>query len=217
MTYRARLKKIAERINGLSLRERALLLLAVFAVIILVWDFSSMQALGQRQETVRSELQDIRQRVATLTENLQQLAAQRGRDPDRELASERTALQAEIDNLETRLADRHGGIATSRESVSVLAALLARRTGVEIVELENLPPGRLESAAGNPVPGLFVHRVRVVIESDFEGIREYLEQTAKLPRGVFWESLKLSVEQWPDNRIHLMLYSVTLDDRWLGV
>ena len=217
MNIPARLKRIAERINGLSLRERALLLLAVFAVIFLVWDFSSMQALGQRQEAVRTELQNVRERVTDLTQNIQQLAAQRGRDPNRELASEREALQAEIDNLETRLADRHGGIATSKESVSVLAALLARRAGVEIVELENLPPGRLESAAGNPVPGLFVHRVRVVIESDFEGIRGYLEQTATLPRGVFWESLNLSVEQWPTNRIELMLYSVTLDDRWLGV
>lgn len=217
MTFRARLRKIAERVNGLSLRERALLLLAAFAVIFLLWDFSSMQALGQRQEAVRTELQNIRQRVADLTQNLQQLAAQSGRDPNRQLETEREALQAEIDNLEARLADRHGGIATSKESVSVLAALLARRAGVEIIQLENLPPGRLESAAGNPVPGLFVHRVRVVIESDFEGIRDYLEQTATLPRGVFWESLNLSVEQWPTNRIELMLYSVTLDDRWLGV
>lgn len=217
MTFRARLRKVAERINGLSLRERALLLLAVFAIIFLVWDFSSMQPLGQRQETVRTELQNVRQRVADLTGNLQQLAAQRGRDPDRELAAERDALQAEIDSLEARLADRHGGIATSEESVSVLAALLARRAGVDIIELENLPPGRLESAAGNPVPGLFVHRVRLVIESDFEGIRGYLEQTADLPRGVFWESLELSIEQWPTNRIELMLYSVTLDERWLGV
>jgi len=208
---------MAERINGLSLRERALLLLAVFAVIFLVWDFSSMQGLGQRQEAARSELQNVRERVTDLTQNIQQLAAERGRDPNRELASEREALQAEIDKLETRLAGRHGGIATSKESVSVLAALLARRAGVEIVELENQPPDRLETDTGNPVPGLFVHRVRVVIESDFEGVRGYLEQTAELPRGVFWESLNLSVENWPTNRIELMLYSVTLDDRWLGV
>jgi len=217
MTPRARLKKLTERINGLSLRERALLMLAVMAIIFLIWDFSTMQPLNQRQETARTELQNVRERVGGLTRNLQELASQRGRDPNRELTAEREALQAEIDNLEMRLADRHGGIATPEESVSVLADLLARRAGVEIVELENVPPGRLESAAGNPVPGLFVHRVRVVIESDFEGIRNYLDHTSQLPRGVFWESLDLTVEQWPINRIELILYSVTLDDRWLGV
>jgi MSHA biogenesis protein MshJ len=217
MTLKARLRKLAERINGLSLRERALLMLAVFAVIFLLWDFSTMQPLGERQQAVRAELENVRERVGDLTRNLQQLASERGRDPNRELSAERDALQAEIDRLEQRLAQRHGGIARAEESVSVLAGLLARRAGVDIVELENLPPDRLESASGNPVPGLFVHRVRVVIESDFEGIRNYLDRTAELPRGVFWESLDLTVEQWPTNRIELMLYSVTLDDRWLGV
>lgn len=217
MSLRARLARIAERINGLSLRERALLMLAAFAVIFLAWDFSTMQALGQRQEETRSELENVRQRVQDLTQSLRQLAGERGRDPNRRLAAEREALEEEIDALETSLAERHGGIATPRESVSVLAGLLARRAGVDIVTLENLPPGRLESASRKPVPGLFVHRVRLVIESDFDGIRNYLDRTAELPRGVFWESLRLTVEQWPTNRVELMLYSITLDDRWLGV
>lgn len=217
MTFRARLRKLTERINGLSPRERGLLMMAVFAVIFLIWDFSTMRPLNERQEVVRNELQNVRERVAGLTQSLQELARQRASDPNRELAAERAALQAEVDNLETRLAARHGGIATPEESVSVLAGLLARRAGVEIVELENMPPGRLESTSGNPVPGLFVHRVRVVIESDFEGVRNYLDRTSELPRGVFWESLDLTVEQWPTNRIELILYSVTLDDRWLGV
>lgn len=217
MTFRARLRKLVERVNAFSLRERALLLLAAFAVIFLIWDFSTMQPLSQRQEAVRTELQNVRERVDELTRNLQQLAAERGRDPNRQLLAERDSLQSEIGELEARLAERHGGIASQEESVSVLAGLLARRAGVDIVELENIPPGRLESASGNPVPGLFVHRVRVIIESDFNGIRDYLDQTSELPRGVFWESMELTVDQWPTNRIEMILYSVTLDDRWLGV
>lgn len=217
MTWRARSKRLAERINALSIRERGLLMLAAFAVIILIWDFSTMQQLGQRQETVRAELQNIRQRVDDLTRSLQQMAGERARDPNRELVREREALQSEVEALEARLAERHGGIASPGESISVLAGLLARRAGVDIIELENLPPGRLVGTSGNPVPGLFVHRVRVVIESDFDGVRGYLDATSDLPRGVFWESLDLTVEQWPTNRIELILYSVTLDDRWLGV
>jgi MSHA biogenesis protein MshJ len=217
MTPRARLKQLSGRINALSLRERALLMLAVFAVIFLIWDLTTMQSLNQRQDQVRTELENVRDRVTNLTESLQRLANERASDPNRELVRERDALEDEIDTLEDRLAERHGGIARAEESVAVLAELLARRAGVSLVELENLPPGRLESAAGNPVPGLFVHRVRVVIETDFDGVRNYLERTSSLPQGVFWESLGVSITQWPTNRVELMLYSVTLDDRWLGV
>lgn len=217
MTPRERIKQLTERINAMSLRERGLLMLAVFAVIILLWDFSTMQPLGERREAAHTRLAEVRQRVSALTDSLQQLASERGGDPNRELERERDTLESRIEVLEEQLAQRHGGVATPRQSVSVLAGLLAQRAGVDIIELENIEPGRLKNASGEPVPGLFVHRVRVVIESDFHGIRDYLDRTARLPRGVFWESLTLSVEQWPVNRIELMLYSVTLDDRWLGV
>jgi MSHA biogenesis protein MshJ len=217
MSWRTRTRKLAERINSLSIRERALLMLAAFAVIILIWDLTTMQQLNQRQETARTELQNLRERVEALSTSLQQLAGERARNPNAELLRERDDLAAEIQALEARLAERHGGIASPKESVSVLAGLLARRTGVNIAELENLPPGRLTGASGQAVPGLFVHRVRVVIESDFEGVREYLEATADLPRGVFWESLELEVTDWPTNRVELILYSVTLDENWLGV
>jgi MSHA biogenesis protein MshJ len=67
------------------------------------------------------------------------------------------------------------------------------------------------------VPGLFVHRVRLVIESDFGGIRDYLGLIEDLPSGVFWDSLKLDVPAWPANRAELVLYSLALDDNWLGI
>jgi len=217
MTIRNRLKRLTERINALSLRERALLVLALFATIFLIWDFSTMQELSQRQKTAHTELQNTQQRVDQLTASMQQLASERGLDPNRSLLEQRDKLAAEIARLEALLAERHGGIATPRESVAVLAGLLARQSGVDIIELENLPAGRLTTPSGTEVPGLYVHRVRVVIESDFNGVRQYLDRTAALPRGVFWESLDLTVPEWPTNRIELILYSITLDDGWLGV
>lgn len=217
MSLQARTRHVAEKINALSLRERALLMLALFAIVFLVWEFTRMQPLGARQETVRDELHNIRERTSRLSASLQTLASERGRDPNRELRERRGALAAEIEGLEQRLAERHGGIATSRESVAILAGLLAERAGVEIVALENLPPGRLSTPTGGEIPGLYVHRVRVVIESDYAGIRDYLDRTEQLPRGVFWESLQLDVPDWPTNRIELVLYSISLDQRWLGV
>lgn len=217
MTLRGRLQRLGERINALSLRERALLLLAVLAVVFLVWDFAFLQPLGERRESVRNELQAVRERVQELTGNLQELAGSRSRDPNRELARERDSLAEEVRALETRLAERHAGVATPRESIAVLAGLLARRSGVEIVALENLEAERLMNSAGNPVPGLYVHRVRIIIESDFAGIGDYLQRTETLPKGVFWEALRLSVPDWPTNRVELTLFSISLNERWLGV
>lgn len=217
MTFRARLRRIAERINALSLRERALLLLAVFAVIFLIWDFAAMQPIRERQERVQDQLEQVRDRVGRLTTSIQQIAAERTRNPNAELEQRQARLEDEIRELENRLADIHGGVSGPRQSVSVLARLLGERSGVNLVELENLPVETLDNESGIPLPGVYIHRVRLVIESDFDGVGDYLDRIRQLPPGVYWESMQLDVPDWPVNRIELILYSLAFADNWLEV
>ncbi len=213
----ARLRQIGDRINGLSIRERGLLLLVSFAVIFLIWDLFVMQPISQRQEQVQGQLQEVRDRVTALTGAIQEVATQRGVDPDARLHLRRQQLEEEIDELQASISNLHGGITAPRESISVLAGLLADQSGITIAELENLPTQPLLGPAGVPVPGIFVHRVRVIVESDFAGVGNYLDRISELPDGVFWESMDLTVPGWPDNRVELVLYSLAFSDNWLGV
>lgn len=217
MSMRTRLRQTGERINALSLRERALLLLAVLAVVFLLWDLFAMQPVAERQSAVQERLEQTRERLDELNASIQRLATSRSSHPDRALEQRAASLESEIADLEQRLNDRFGGIATPQQSLGVLAGLLGERAGVTIVELENLPPESLESASGQAIPGIFIHQVRVVVETDFEGVRSYLDGITELPSGVFWKALDLSVPGWPVNRVELVLYSLALDEHWLGV
>lgn len=217
MSFKARMRKLAERINALSLRERALLLLAVFAVVFLIWDLAAMQPIRDRQEQVREQLTEVRDRVANLTRSIQQLATERTRDPNAELEARREQLETDIAALQQQLEEVHGGIAGPRQSIGVLAGLLAEQVGVDLIKLENLPVDPLYTNTDRPVPGIFVHRVRIVIETDFDGTGNYLDRIKQLPAGVFWESMRLNVPDWPTNRVELVLYSLAFDNNWLGV
>lgn len=217
MSFRARLRRLTERVNALSLRERALLLLATCAVIFLLWDFAMMQPIGERQQSVNDQLDQVRDRVSTLTGEIRRLATERTHNPNAELESRREQLHDEIADLEAGLNEIHGGVSAPEQSVDVLGRLLGERAGVRIVELENLPVEPLTDRLGTPVGGVYIHRVRLVVESDFSGVREYLERVRDLPEGVFWDSMRLSVPGWPDNRVELVLYSLTFADNWLEV
>lgn len=214
---KARLNQVIERINGLSLRERALLALAVLAVVFLLWDALLMNPVRERQQRVQGELEQVRERVAGLTASIQALAVARAEGPDAALRQRRSALVSEISSLEDRLLQAYGDIGDPRQTVSLLTGLLAERAGLALVELENLPPQALTDADRQAIPGLFVHRVRLVVDANHDGIRDYLALLAQLPSGVFLESMHLTVPDWPRNRVELILFSLTLDDNWLGV
>ncbi len=212
-----KIRQVGDTVNGLSIRERGLLLLVVFAVIFLIWDMSMMRPLTERQEQVQHRLEEVRERVSGLTTSIQQLATERSVDPNIELRVRQETLTDEINQLQARISELHGGIAEPRESIGILAGLLAERSGITVRTLENLPAEPLRGTGGEPVPGIYVHRVRVVLESDFAGVGAYLERVAELPSGVFWESMTLDVPEWPANRVELVLYNLAFSDTWLGV
>lgn len=214
---KARLNQLAERINGLSLRERGLFALAVLAVILLLWDALLMNPVRERQQRVQAELEQVRERVSGLTTSIQALAVERAQRPDEALVQRRLALLSEIEFLEQRLRQAHGEVGDPRQSVSLLTGLLAERAGLNLVKLENLPAQALAGIDDQPVPGLFVHRVRLVLDANHEGIRDYLALLAELPTGVFLESMHLTVPDWPRNRVELILFSLSFDENWLGV
>lgn len=212
-----RLQGLAERINALSLRERGLLGLAVLAVVFLLWDLFFMSGLRARHERIQSQIEQVQGQVRALTESIQQTAVAGSDDPQAALEQQRSELAAEISRLESRLSDALGEVSTPAETRSMLAELLEEHPGLELITLENLPVDRLSTTDGEPIAGVFIHRVSVVIEGRHGTVRDYLDRVSELPGGVFLETLDLSVEQWPSNRVELVFYSLTLDDRWLGV
>lgn len=219
MSPRARLRVLGERINGFSLRERGLLFLAVLATVFLLWDLVVMSPISDRKETTQESLEEIRGRVASLNDSIQSMVRAGQRDPDAELAARRDALFQEISTLEQRINELHSGVSSPDRAVRVLARLLADRSDLTVVSLENLPSKPLlgTGLANGGQAGIFVHRVRLVVESDFDGVLAYMALIEKLPEGVYWESLKLEVPAWPTNQVEMVLYSLALNDGWLGI
>jgi len=216
MSIRARIQSLAERINGLSLRERGLLFLAILAVIFLLWDLAVMRPIESRRQATQAQLEQVRDRVDQLSSSIQTMIRERNRDPNAELTARANALEEQIEELKKRISQLHGGVSDPRNAIDVLATLLDERPGLRLVSLENMPPEPL--LAGDPAGGggIFIHRVQLVVEADFGGVLEYMGLVERLPAGVYWESLELDVPEWPTNRVEMVLYSVALDDGWVG-
>lgn len=211
-------KQLSEQLNGRSLRERIFLLLTGLVIMLVLWDALLLQPLRHERTEAATQLLQVTQRQTELAVNFTALQAESHRDPNRELRQREQELQTDIRVLTERINNLHGGISNPRQSLTTLAALLADRSGLALVTLENLPAEPLTSGDDNPVAtGLYIHRVRLVLDSDFNGVLDYLSLVRDLPGGVFWESFELSVPEWPTNRAELILYSIAAGDAWLGV
>ncbi len=219
-----RISRLGERINALSLRERGMLLIALWGLLFMLWDLTLMESIRARQEAARTQLESVRERVGALSRSMRTLAGERQQNPEQKLWARLEALQAENTALAQEMASLRGGISTPRQSLAVLTGLLAEQGDVEVISLENLPvepllvePLAVTGGSTETSAGIHIHRVRLVVESDFGGVLDYLNLIEGLPEGVYWESLNLNVPGWPANRVELVLYSLVPGDGWLGV
>ncbi|MCG5495864.1 hypothetical protein [Ectothiorhodospira variabilis] len=214
------LVQLIDRINASNLRERLLMAVLLGVILLLAWDWLVLQPQQDKRQTLRTELTQTQARLGELTQHMDQWRTDTEDSVHTvSLEVQRDALRQDVAQLEARLQTLHGGFASPREAVQVLAGILQDRPGVKVVELANQPPEPLNQGLDiwNGPSGIFVHRVRLVVEAEFDRVLDFMGLVEDLPEGVFWETLHLEVPEWPVNRVEMTLYGLSADESWLGL
>jgi len=222
----SRLGPVAERINHLSLRERAIVFAAGVAVLGMAWQNLLMDPLTRRAHNAQQQLQGVRERleaadlaVRTAAQSPEVMAAARNRALEERLAQ----LNAELSTA------AHGYVAPERVA-NLLGELISRQQGLTLISLRNLPvqslsldaeAARAGSAAGANAAahdrGPFLHPVEVIVSGDYPSIVRYLQSLEQVPFRLHWERLELQVQHYPANRVRLVIGALSLSREWMSV
>jgi MSHA biogenesis protein MshJ len=216
---------IAKRYEAMSLRERAMVALALLGAGIFVWDSYFMESLLQTRAALKTELSSASASGV--------VAASVDLSDPRQLNLQRAAeLQTEVQNLDTQIASTASGFVSSQNMIQVLNDVLDRQGRLELVSIRNLPvvslAPPLPADTGAQTPELptaetgvglppFVHPIEIVIDGQYADILDYLAALETLPYKFRWSSLELVTTGYPRNRVRIVLSTLSLDSTWLGV
>ncbi|MBS0396452.1 MAG: hypothetical protein JSR54_17675, partial [Proteobacteria bacterium] len=173
----ARARPLAERLDRLSLRERALVFGAGVALIYVAWQALLMDPIARRARGAEQRLVEIRRR-GQLADEAGLAASQ---DPAIAAAARNRALDGRLHALDAELAEAARGYVAPERMAELLRELIAGQQGLRLVSLRNLPPVSLShpgaaSAADATVAGAaaapadrgpFLHPVELVVEGDY--------------------------------------------------
>ncbi|HTJ97094.1 MAG TPA: type II secretion system protein GspM [Rhodocyclaceae bacterium] len=233
-------QKLAKRYDGLQLRERKLVAVAV-VVGLGMFAYTLVIEPAQRQNKLLES--GIAQKQSDLATAQAQTVALRGqiRDPN---APNRTALNAvkvQTGTVENDL-HRYDGILVSPSAMPrMLQALLAKHRGLELVNLKTLPvtplldsnkdkgdtpaPANIalpaiNKATGQPNPppgGMYRHGVEITIAGSYADLLSYAEELQRLSPRPLWSAMELKVIEYPRSQVTFTLYTLSLDLPWLAV
>lgn len=215
------LKPLGDRIDALSLRERALLFAGVLGVLLVFATNYLFPSLQSQQKQLESELKLKRDQARVLYVQMEELAKTMQRDTEAEQRARIAELKVKLRDLEGPAAPGTQQIVTPRETVRLVRELLTRNRALQLVRLENLPATTLVPAAGADAPApttrqIYRHGLRVQVRGQYRDIARYLQALEALPWRVYWGEVHLETQTYPHSELTVVIYTLSPNPEWIG-
>lgn len=224
MSLDASLKSLAERIDALQLRERALIFTGVLGVMLLLAMNYLFPPLQAQQKQLELEVKTKREQTRMIYAEMEGLARVAQRDPDADSRARLAELNAKLQAL-GGATNAPSQVVSPREMMRLVREVLQRNQTLQLIQLENLPSEPLAPApatAEGEKPtvaasgGIYRHGLRIQVRGQYRDIARYLQALEALPWRVYWGEASLRTQAYPISELTLVLYTLSPNQEWLS-
>jgi MSHA biogenesis protein MshJ len=215
-----RIKKLHVAVDGLTLRERLMLFAGVLVVAGGLWEALLAGPLEARETILSGQIETARNRLDQLDQAMT-LAAQGIGDGMPAHLERLKMLQQQVEATEKTVRVFTTDLVTPTQMRLVLEELIDRQRGLRLVKASNLEVKPLiendDAAGATDEPMLYRHGLKLELEGSYLDCLEYLSAVEHLPWKLYWGALGLSTDDFPMNAITIEIFTLSLDQEWIGV
>lgn len=218
---RSQLDSLSIRINGLSLRERALVFLAVLAIMVSGWNSLIYSGHQKERKQLQQRLNAIEARQEAVKRANEEIEARDRVDPNVDLRHQLETLHVRLQELETRKQALAHTLIPPQRMAGLLQDLLKAEGSLRFISLETAPaaailgPEGKEVASVGVMPGVFRHDLTIEFEGEYFDMLGYLRELER--QAIFWDSIDYRVRTYPQASVRLKVYTLSFEREWLGV
>ena len=229
------LKNIADKINNLSLRERAMVFIGLIAVIFTLWDSLLITPLANEQKKVLAEINKRNADRMVLVTDIQKSIQKSEEDPDAENVARLKALRSRLIDVQAELESSTDNLVTPNDMPKILETVLHKTGGLTLnnlrslgvtplvakeeseKETENKTVKDATKLTADNIDNAYKHGLRIEFNGDYLTTLNYLKQLEELEWGFFWDGFELNVNEYPDANASIEIFTLSLKEEWIGV
>ena len=213
--------KISGKIDSLTLRERSIVFVAAAGLVIFAVFFFFLNPTYAKQKATLSTMSQQRDSLASVEAEIAQTMLVHTLDPD---AADRVRLQQvknEAQALSSALMAMQQGMVPPERMTGLLEQILRAHRSLRLASLRTLPdevpvvtapkPGEV------PAPPQLLHRhgVELVLQGSYPDMVAYMAALEGMQGQIFWGSATMKVDTHPNATLTLVVYTISLDKKWL--
>lgn len=250
--------KLSTKLDAMTLRERALVFVAVTASILFLIYTLAVQPMLTRQKLLLAQIKQQQNQVAAIDMEIMAKAQGFVIDPDAPVRGQLQLARTETDRISAGLLAVQKGLVAPERMAPLLENLLRGHGKLRLMGLKTLPVAGMNEAmatsaasappaaaipAAQPAqPGLptqlvqpaqpvqpsqppqpaikprellYRHGVEIVLQGSYLDMITYMNALEALPVQLFWGKASLDAQHYPNSRLTLTLYTLSLDEKWM--
>lgn len=209
------------KIDALEIRERGLLLLALTALLYLLWNGMVQSSIEAGNKKLSTKISSLQAQLKALKSEELTLTTMVNVDPDSTKKRRIKNLQNDIVKLDGALSELSHGLVPAEFLAKVLEDVLLRSTDLTLLKVQTLPVQTLELAIAdttkNVSVGVFKYSVLIRVEGDYFELLGYLQSLEQLQWRFYWDQLNYNVVEYPRAVIDVRVYTLSAEEGLIGV
>lgn len=227
---KAQLLKLQAKIDAMSMRERAMVFAAAAAAIVFMLYALLLDPLFVRQKILRDQISQQQNNMQGIDAEITATVQAHAIDPDQPNRARLAAIRAASDKLSASLRTMHNSLVPPERIAPLLETILKANTRLRLVSMKSLPvspliggaldgdPAAPEAAPATPAQAgraIYRHGVELTVRGNYLDMVNYMDALEAMPTQLFWGKARLDVEDYPNARLTLRLYTLSLDKKWM--
>jgi MSHA biogenesis protein MshJ len=225
------------RVEALQPRERFMAFGAVVVVLVYLASAVVFGPLARKEAALRSTLQQQAVTLDGIDADIAAKARAYANDPNDALRKRLGEVRAETARTSEELRTMQKGLVPADRIAPLLETILRANGRLKLVSLKTLPATTLTDAAAPATPAtapatsapaaagtppvvkapdlLYRHGVELTLRGSYLDMVDYMHALETLPTQLFWGKAQLDAEDYPNVRLTLTLYTLSLDPKWM--
>ena len=233
--WKVKWQRLADRVDGFSLRERTLIFLAIALVLVVSVNLLLIDPLLTRSKNLQQRIVQDELQIKAMRSQIEELVAASNSDPNAALKARLEDLRLQSEQAATTLQDIQSGLVPPQRIPALLQDLLLHSRSVSLVAMKTLPVETLgvagaasisstsaDAGAGertDPSTGtvgeVYKHGVEITVQGSYLDLLSYLDGIEALPWQMFWGKADVDGKNYPTVTLTLRLHTLSLDEAWL--
>lgn len=223
-------ENIEKKVNGMALRERALIFAAFAVVLVTLTSFQLLDPLLEEKKKLTAKVQQQQEKAKAVQDQIAASSEARKNVANSPLRQKIEQTKQQLMEGDAYLHGLNDRLVAPEKMPELLEQVLSHHGGLKLIDLQTSPAVPLvEKSAAKPtetVPAsavavpdskAFKHEVTISVRGSYLELMQYLAELEHLPTQMFWGKAEMKVEQYPEVELTLTLYTLSLDKIWLKI